>query len=329
MPTKNEEFITLCYNNYPDQREFVFAIKGRPFSMLSSQRLAVPSSSLIDYKLVRDLGLRIDDLQCSKFTFGGQKMRILGKISQTVQTISNGIVSGTIQLRASVVENLSEIFDSHSIAGKKITEMLQKKKNPASSPPRGESPVKTSPSPPSEPPSSPDLGRSPPNSTPRSGVKSPQSPPPPGFPSSPQYAAPKPDVSYTEPSVSVSKPPLGYVRRLQLRPAGNQFRTWNHGRVVKIPRPDCAEVEVQRLEGDPLFDTNPVFREYCRYRGLPVAVNDVVLFHTWDNSPELSYNDSKPHIMVIYNQEEVTQLKSHGIKIPDCPPELLPGGYYG
>ena len=111
MPTKNDELITLCYDNYPDQREFVFAIKGRPFSMLSTQRLPVPTSSLIDYKLVRDLGLKMDDLQCSKFTFGGQKMRILGKISQTVQTINNGITSGTIHLRASVVENLSEIFE--------------------------------------------------------------------------------------------------------------------------------------------------------------------------------------------------------------------------
>ena len=66
-----------------------------------------------------------------------------------------------------------------------------------------------------------------------------------------------------------------------------------------------------------------------RILALTVAVNDVVLFHAWDKSPELSYNDSKPHIMVIYNQEEVTQLKSHGVKITDCPPELLPGGYYG
>ena len=145
MPTKNDELITLCYDNYPDQREFVFSIKGRPFSMLSTQRLPVPTSSLIDYKLVRDLGLKMDDLQCSKFTFGGQKMRILGKISQTVQTINNGITSGTIHLRASVVENLSEIFDSHSIAGKKMTEMLHKKKKkiPASSPSRDKFQVRT------------------------------------------------------------------------------------------------------------------------------------------------------------------------------------------
>ena len=127
MPVKNEEFLTLCYDNYPDQREFVVAIKGRPFSMLSSQKLSVPSTSLIDYKLVRDLDLKMDDLQCSKFTFGGQKFRILGKISQTIQTIKNGTTNGTIHLRASVVENLSEVFDSHSIAGKKMTEMLIKK----------------------------------------------------------------------------------------------------------------------------------------------------------------------------------------------------------
>ena len=170
MPVKNEEFPTLCYDNYPDQREFVFAIKGRPFSMLSSQKLSVPSTSLIDYKLVRDHSLKMDDLQCSKFSYGGQKLRILGKISQTVLT------SGTIHLRASVVENLSKIFDSHSIAGEKMTEMLyMSKKILASSPSKGKSPVRTVSSP-SSPSSSPAVIRSPAPSRP------PPPSSPPGFP---------------------------------------------------------------------------------------------------------------------------------------------------
>ena len=98
MPASNQDFITLCYNDYPEQKEFVFSMKGRPFSMLSSQKLPVPTSSLIDFNLVSDLGLRMTDLQCSKFSYGGQKFRILGKISQTVQTITDGVVSGTVHL---------------------------------------------------------------------------------------------------------------------------------------------------------------------------------------------------------------------------------------
>ena len=119
------KFITLCYDHYPEQREFVFAIKGRPFSMLTTPKLPTPTSTLIDHNLVKELGLKMDDIQCSKFTFAGHRFRILGRISQTVQTVQNGIFAGMVHMRASVVENLSHIFDSHSIAGKKMAELLQ------------------------------------------------------------------------------------------------------------------------------------------------------------------------------------------------------------
>ena len=133
MPASSEKYITMCYDNYPDQREFVFAMKGRPFSMLSSQKLPVPTTSLIDFNLVSDLGLKMTDLQCSKFSFGGQRFRILGKISQTVQTITDGVISGTVHLRASVVEGLRSVFDSHSIAGQKFTDLLSRKVSHTSS----------------------------------------------------------------------------------------------------------------------------------------------------------------------------------------------------
>ena len=97
MPAPNwpdKKFLTLCYD-HPDQREFVFTIKGRPFSMLSTLKLPVPSTSLIDYNLVRDLGLKMEELQCMKFSYGGSRLRILGKISQTIQTINRPLPSPT------------------------------------------------------------------------------------------------------------------------------------------------------------------------------------------------------------------------------------------
>ena len=54
-PDSKREYLTLCYD-HPDQQEFVFTIRGRPFSMLSTPKLPVPSMSPIDYNLVRDLG---------------------------------------------------------------------------------------------------------------------------------------------------------------------------------------------------------------------------------------------------------------------------------
>ena len=346
----------MCYDNYPDMREFVLSCKGRPFAMMSSQRIPVPTLSLIDFQLVQDLGLKMSEIQCSKLTFAGSKLRILGKINQTVQCVKNGKLEGNLHFKANVVEDLKSTFDTHSIAGNKMTKLLT---DPAASCPDDNisSPRITSPSRPSTPPpaarkSSPSTPRTqPPDartsarstprtptsaaartskpSTPTSSTSARSAHSPPGFPTIPQYSPPRPEVSYSEPSAALSKPPLGYVRRLQLRPASDEYVSWHHGRVTRIPRPDCASVDVLRLEGDPLYEDNPVYSEYCRYPGLNVAVNDVVLFHGWDNDPELSWEESKPHIRVVYNTEEVDHLKSHGVKIPDCPPERLPGGYYG
>ena len=75
-------FSTASQDYSPDMKEYVFAIKGRPFAMLHSQKLPVPPVSLIDFTLVRDLGLEMQDLQCTKHTFAGMKLRILGRVSQ-------------------------------------------------------------------------------------------------------------------------------------------------------------------------------------------------------------------------------------------------------
>ena len=91
-----------------------------------------------------------------------------------------------------------------------------------------------------------------------------------------------------------------------------------------------AEVDVLRQDGDPLKAPDDlIFSEYCRYPGLDVAVNDVVLYRDHDRTPGLSWDEGRSCIRVVYNEEEVDLLKSHGVEIPECPPERLPGGYYG
>ena len=122
--SKSRECQTACQDYSPDMKEFIFAIKGRPFAMLSTPKLPVPPVSLIDFNLVRDLGLEMHDLQCTKYTFGGVKLRILGRISQTLQTIQDGAISGTAHVRANVVENLYQVFDTHSVAGQQMISSL-------------------------------------------------------------------------------------------------------------------------------------------------------------------------------------------------------------
>ena len=74
-------------------KQFIFAIKRWPFAMLSIPKLPVPPMSLINFNLVRDLGLEMHDLQSTKYTIGGRKLRILRR--KTLQTIQDGAISGT------------------------------------------------------------------------------------------------------------------------------------------------------------------------------------------------------------------------------------------
>ena len=115
--------ITLCYN-YGGDKEYVLCVKNRPFAVLCSSHLPTPAATLIDHKLVMELGLKMSDLQCKKISFGGRKLRLLGKISTAVQCIKDGKMFANIHLRASVVEDLKEVIDSHCIAGVKMSQLL-------------------------------------------------------------------------------------------------------------------------------------------------------------------------------------------------------------
>ena len=66
---------TTFYQYANDEKEYVFCVKGRPFACLTSPHLPTPTASLIDYELVRSLGLKMTDLQCRKFSYAGFKMR--------------------------------------------------------------------------------------------------------------------------------------------------------------------------------------------------------------------------------------------------------------
>ena len=92
--------------------------------MLTAPNFSTPTSTMIDYNLVRDLKLRMTDLQCAKMIYAGQKFRILGRISTTVQCISDGSAAGNTHFKAIVVQDLYHNLDTHSIAGTKFSEKL-------------------------------------------------------------------------------------------------------------------------------------------------------------------------------------------------------------
>ena len=183
----------MFYNYANDEKEFIFCVKGRPFPCLVSPYLPTPTASLIDYNLVRDLGLKMTDLKCEKFSYGGFKMRILGKVSQSVQCIHNGVSSGYFHIKANVVKDLEKNFDTECVAGIKMAAQLREDSVPpspaAASPAARRSPSTPRTAAPSPAPSVPAAAppRTPPPRKHPSWMKTPPRSPP-GFPS-PLYPA--------------------------------------------------------------------------------------------------------------------------------------------
>jgi hypothetical protein len=92
--------------------------------VLTAPLFPTPAFTMIDHNLVRELKLRMTDLQCIKFAYGGQKLRILGKVSTSVQCVIDGVPAGNFHLKAHVVQDIYQLFDTHSIAGVKMSEQL-------------------------------------------------------------------------------------------------------------------------------------------------------------------------------------------------------------
>ena len=69
--------------------------------------------------------MKMTELQYSKFSFCGQKLRILGKVAITVQTIHNGLASGNFHMKANVVLDLAKNLEIECVAGVKLTKQLQ------------------------------------------------------------------------------------------------------------------------------------------------------------------------------------------------------------
>lgn len=192
--------VTDFYDYANQDQEYVLCNKSRPFSVLVSSNLPTPTSSYLDHHLVQELGLKMTDISCKKLSFAGKKLRILGKVSFTAQCVKDGNVFGTVHFKGSVIEDLRQHFESHAIAGARLSPLLRgnvprrsSSSSPCSSPPR--SPTRSSST------TSPSKSRS-----------------PPGFPTTPQYChddnddVPQESPHHTSPYIPVMQRSTdGYV----------------------------------------------------------------------------------------------------------------------
>ena len=94
--------MTMKYDYGNKDSEYVFCYKSRPFAVLVSSYLPTPNSSFVDHLLVNELGLKMSDIQCKKISFGGKKLRLLGRVSCTVQCVKDGRMFGNFNFKACV-----------------------------------------------------------------------------------------------------------------------------------------------------------------------------------------------------------------------------------
>ena len=120
----SKSITTLCNQYGNNVKEYVFSIKKCPFGMVISPTFPLPTTSLIDFSLVDKLALPITDVQYRKLIYCGHKMRIVGKVSVTVQCVKDGSTADNVHIRAFVVLDLHNNLDVDSIASSKMSMRL-------------------------------------------------------------------------------------------------------------------------------------------------------------------------------------------------------------
>ena len=67
--SSKRQLFTMHYTYSSCDQEYVFSFRGRPFAALVSPYFRTPTSSLLDYDLIKSLGLKLTDLQFSARNF--------------------------------------------------------------------------------------------------------------------------------------------------------------------------------------------------------------------------------------------------------------------
>lgn len=104
----------------------IFVCKKYPFEILRSSTFPAPNENLIDENFVHKLNLTQTNITCENYRLGSETVRLVGKVSTTIQTVSEGIVIGSMQLKATVVRDLKLLFGTEALPGLQLSEKLSK-----------------------------------------------------------------------------------------------------------------------------------------------------------------------------------------------------------
>ena len=98
---------TLCNKYANEDQEFIFCTKGRPFGCLISPHLPTPTSTLIDYNLVRDAGMKMSDLQQGHSVYNHTE-HFLGSLMEKQAKMGQNLISCHIESSTQLLINVSK-----------------------------------------------------------------------------------------------------------------------------------------------------------------------------------------------------------------------------
>ena len=96
--------------------DFTFICKKVPFAISCSSQLPHLDYNLIDLDLVNKMKIPLQRIKVSRYTIMGETVRSVGFISQTIQCVRDGKISGNIHIQAKVIRDLYTIFDVDCVA---------------------------------------------------------------------------------------------------------------------------------------------------------------------------------------------------------------------
>ena len=99
--------------------DFTFVCGKIPFSISCSPELPHRSFNIIDLELVNKMKIPLKNIRVTRISLQGHELRCVGIVSQTIQCVADGKISGTIHLYAKVVRDLYSTLSTDCIASKR------------------------------------------------------------------------------------------------------------------------------------------------------------------------------------------------------------------
>ena len=114
--------------------DFTFVCGKIPFAVSCSSNLPHRSFNMIDLDLINKMKIPLKNIRVTRISIQGHDLRCVGVVSQTIQCVSDGKISGTIHLYAKVIRDLFNTISADCIASRRTYSRLMGEDPPAEPP---------------------------------------------------------------------------------------------------------------------------------------------------------------------------------------------------